>query len=80
MSQGGIARCLPARQAAAEPVRDAFRAEFSRDGEFAIYSNRSLRARILAVFDQTFAVLTFCARGDHRRHCRDLPFRDDVGL
>ncbi len=39
-----------------EPLADAFRARFSRDGEFAIYSNRSLRQRILAIFDQTFAV------------------------
>jgi putative ABC transport system permease protein len=37
-------------------VGDAFRAEFSREGEFAIYSNRTLRERIFEVFDQTFAV------------------------
>jgi putative ABC transport system permease protein len=43
-------------KAAAEPLAEAFRLEFSREGEFAIYSNRSLRARILAVFDQTFSV------------------------
>ena len=42
--------------AAPEPLADAFRAEFSRVGEFAIYSNQSLRRRILAIFDQTFAV------------------------
>jgi putative ABC transport system permease protein len=30
--------------------------EFSREGEFSIYSNRSLRGRILGIFDQTFAV------------------------
>jgi putative ABC transport system permease protein len=42
--------------AAWEPLADAFRAQFSREGEFIIYSNRSLRARILGVFDQTFAV------------------------
>ena len=39
-----------------EPLTDAFRERFSRAGEFAIYSNRSLRQRILAIFDQTFAV------------------------
>ena len=39
-----------------EPLADTFRARFSREGEFAIYSNRSLRQRILAIFDQTFAV------------------------
>ena len=42
--------------AAWEPLADAFRAQFSSAGEFAIYSNRSLRQRILAIFDQTFAV------------------------
>ncbi len=42
--------------AASEPLADAFRAEFSRAGEFAIYSNRALRRRIFAIFDQTFAV------------------------
>lgn len=42
----------------AEPdaVAEAFRAQFSRQGEFAIYSNRALRERIFSVFDQTFAV------------------------
>jgi putative ABC transport system permease protein len=35
---------------------EAFRREFGREGEFAIYSNRTLRQRILAIFDQTFAV------------------------
>ncbi len=39
-----------------EKLSDAFRQEFSRAGEFSIYSNRALRARILTVFDQTFAV------------------------
>ena len=39
-----------------EPLADAFRAQFSGAGEFAIYSNRSLRQRILGIFDQTFAV------------------------
>jgi putative ABC transport system permease protein len=42
--------------AAAPPLVDAFRAQFSKSGEFAIYSNRGLRQRILSVFDQTFAV------------------------
>ncbi len=42
--------------AVAETLADAFRAQFSRDGEFAIYSNRTLRQRILTIFDQTFAV------------------------
>ena len=44
------------RDQAWEPVADAFRGRFSRAGEFAIYSNRSLRQRILTIFDQTFAV------------------------
>ncbi len=39
-----------------EPLADAFRMRFSEAGQFAIYSNRSLRQRILAIFDQTFAV------------------------
>ena len=39
-----------------EEVSAAFRAEFSRDGQFAIYSNQSLRRRIFEIFDQTFAV------------------------
>ena len=41
---------------AAEEVSEAFRAEFSRDGQFVIYSNQSLRRRIFEIFDQTFAV------------------------
>jgi putative ABC transport system permease protein len=40
----------------AEEVSTAFRAEFSRDGQFGIYSNQSLRRRIFEIFDQTFAV------------------------
>ena len=40
----------------AEEVSDAFRAEFSGDGQFLIYSNQSLRRRIFEIFDQTFAV------------------------
>jgi putative ABC transport system permease protein len=39
-----------------ETLAAEFRAQFSREGEFAIYSNRDLRARILSIFDQTFAV------------------------
>ncbi|MDR3403689.1 MAG: FtsX-like permease family protein [Chthoniobacter sp.] len=42
--------------AASEPLAEAFRQRFSGAGEFAIYSNRSLRQRILSIFDQTFAV------------------------
>jgi putative ABC transport system permease protein len=41
---------------AAEEVSEAFRSEFSRDGQFMIYSNQSLRRRIFEIFDQTFAV------------------------
>jgi putative ABC transport system permease protein len=40
----------------AEEVSEAFRLEFSRDGQFVIYSNQSLRRRIFEIFDQTFAV------------------------
>jgi putative ABC transport system permease protein len=43
-------------EAPAQPLADAFRAQFSKSGEFAVYSNRGLRQRILTVFDQTFAV------------------------
>ena len=32
------------------------RERFSRAGEFVIYSNRAIRARIFKIFDQTFAV------------------------
>ena len=42
--------------AASAPLADAFRSRFSGEGEFSIYSNRTLRDRILKVFDQTFAV------------------------
>jgi putative ABC transport system permease protein len=42
--------------ASSDAVSDAFRHQFSGSGEFAIYSNRGLRARILTIFDQTFAV------------------------
>ncbi|HET6409864.1 MAG TPA: FtsX-like permease family protein, partial [Chthoniobacteraceae bacterium] len=37
-------------------VIDRFLAEFSPGGEFIAYSNRALRSRIFAIFDQTFAV------------------------
>lgn len=40
----------------ADALADTFRRRFSSEGEFAIYSNRSLRQRILSIFDQTFAV------------------------
>ncbi len=40
----------------AEALGQAFRQQFSASGEYAIYSNRSLRQRILSIFDQTFAV------------------------
>lgn len=39
-----------------ERVSEGFRAQFSRAGEFVTYSNQALRRRILAIFDQTFAV------------------------
>ena len=39
-----------------ERIADAFRTQFSAQGEFSIYLNRQLRARILAIFEQTFAV------------------------
>jgi putative ABC transport system permease protein len=42
--------------ASPQVVAEAFRKRFSNRGEFSIYSNRSLRARIFEVFDQTFAV------------------------
>jgi putative ABC transport system permease protein len=37
-------------------LTEAFRQQFSRDGQFLIYSNRSLRTRVFEIFDQTFAV------------------------
>ena len=40
----------------AEEVVDAFRSQFSQAGQFAIFSNQSLRRRIFEIFDQTFAV------------------------
>ncbi|HEV2840015.1 MAG TPA: FtsX-like permease family protein [Chthoniobacterales bacterium] len=42
--------------ASADALSDAFRAKFSRSGEFVIYSNQTLRTRIFEIFDQTFAV------------------------
>jgi putative ABC transport system permease protein len=44
------------KDGSAQKLSDAFRAEFSRNGEFMIYSNRSLRTRVFEIFDQTFAV------------------------
>ena len=44
------------KDASPQAIADAFRNRFSHRGEFSIYSNRSLRARIFQVFDQTFAV------------------------
>jgi putative ABC transport system permease protein len=40
----------------AEEVTEAFRAQFNSSGQFAIFSNQSLRRRIFEIFDQTFAV------------------------
>jgi putative ABC transport system permease protein len=40
----------------ADEVTKAFRSEFSRDGQFVIFSNQSLRRRVFEIFDQTFAV------------------------
>jgi putative ABC transport system permease protein len=37
-------------------VVDAFRSKFGQAGQFAIFSNQSLRRRIFEIFDQTFAV------------------------
>ena len=39
-----------------EALIEAFRQQFSRSDQFAIYSNRALRTRIFQIFDQTFAV------------------------
>ena len=44
------------RTGAGEELSEAFRRQFSRDGQFVIYSNRSLRTRVFEIFDQTFAV------------------------
>ena len=39
-----------------EKIADAFRAQFGREGQFAIYDNAALRGRVFQIFDQTFAV------------------------
>ncbi|MHA3770098.1 ABC transporter permease [Verrucomicrobiota bacterium sgz303538] len=39
-------------------VAEAFRKTWNRSGEFNVYSNRSLRERVLSIFDQTFAITT----------------------
>ena len=44
------------KNVSAEALSDAFRAKFSQNGEFMIYSNQTLRTRIFEIFDQTFAV------------------------
>ena len=44
------------KNGSAEQLSAAFRAALSRNGEFVIYSNQSLRTRIFEIFDQTFAV------------------------
>jgi putative ABC transport system permease protein len=41
---------------AATEVTQPFRAAFSRDRQFLIFSNQSLRRRVFEIFDQTFAV------------------------
>ncbi|MDB6154126.1 MAG: salY [Chthoniobacteraceae bacterium] len=38
------------------PVAEAFQARFGGAGEFTVYSNRSLRERIVTIFNQTFTV------------------------
>lgn len=43
-------------EASGDAVAERFRERFSRTGEYVIYSNRTLRTRILSIFDQTFAV------------------------
>ncbi|MDQ2918957.1 MAG: FtsX-like permease family protein, partial [Verrucomicrobiota bacterium] len=42
--------------ASSENLVAAFRAQFSRTGQFMILSNRELRTRVFEIFDQTFAV------------------------
>ena len=39
-----------------ENIAADFRKQFNQRGEFAIYPNRALRARVFEIFDQTFAV------------------------
>jgi len=41
---------------AAAELEAGFRAAFGEQGEFLVYSQKTLRQRILAIFDQTFAV------------------------
>lgn len=43
-------------RASGDRVVEEFRREFSRRGEFAIYSNVALRRRAFEIFDQTFAI------------------------
>ncbi|MGI8481507.1 MAG: ABC transporter permease, partial [Chthoniobacterales bacterium] len=43
-------------KSAAEKLSADFRANFSRAGQFVIFSNSSLRQRVFEIFDQTFAV------------------------
>ncbi|MFM8807582.1 MAG: ABC transporter permease, partial [Chthoniobacterales bacterium] len=40
----------------ADAVADQLRGKFGAEAEYAIYNNASLRARILEIFDQTFAI------------------------
>jgi putative ABC transport system permease protein len=42
--------------AAPDGLAEAFLARFGAGGEYAVYDNRTLRERILVIFDQTFAV------------------------
>jgi len=44
------------RGANPENISADFRKQFNGRGEFAIYANRALRARVFEIFDQTFAV------------------------
>ena len=44
------------RGATPENISADFRKQFNGRGEFAIYANRALRARVFEIFDQTFAV------------------------
>ena len=37
-------------------LTDAIRRQFGADAEYAVYDNASLRARVLEIFDQTFAI------------------------
>lgn len=44
------------KEADADEVTKEFRAQFSRRGEYALYSNSALRQRAFEIFEQTFAV------------------------